>query len=120
LRPVAHRTRCHAAGASPFAIAATDSRDGSLYPALYKLEQEGWIAADWKTSVNGRLLQPLADREPVHRLESKNLEQQHVQRALHQIGRSAHRRPLGNRPSVSENNFELRDSVMTGEGLTRI
>jgi PadR family transcriptional regulator len=22
--------------------------DGSLYPALHKLEQEGWIAAEWK------------------------------------------------------------------------
>ncbi len=28
--------------------------DGSLYPALHKLEQEGWIAAEWKTTVNGR------------------------------------------------------------------
>jgi transcriptional regulator len=28
--------------------------DGSLYPALHKLEQEGWIAADWKTSELGR------------------------------------------------------------------
>ncbi len=28
--------------------------DGSLYPALHKLEQEGWIAAEWKTSINGR------------------------------------------------------------------
>jgi transcriptional regulator len=28
--------------------------DGSLYPALHKLEQEGWIASQWKTSVNGR------------------------------------------------------------------
>src|SRR5262244_811352 len=24
--------------------------DGSFYPALHKLEQEGWIAAQWKTS----------------------------------------------------------------------
>src|ERR1043166_8305369 len=24
--------------------------DGSLYPALHKLEQEGWINAEWKTS----------------------------------------------------------------------
>jgi len=24
--------------------------DGSLYPALHKLEQEGWITAEWKTS----------------------------------------------------------------------
>ena len=28
--------------------------DGSLYPALHKLEQEGWIRADWKTTENGR------------------------------------------------------------------
>lgn len=28
--------------------------DGSLYPALHKLEQEGWIVAEWKTSELGR------------------------------------------------------------------
>jgi PadR family transcriptional regulator len=28
--------------------------DGSLYPALHKLEQEGWIKAEWKTTVNSR------------------------------------------------------------------
>lgn len=28
--------------------------DGSLYPALHKLEQEGWIAADWRPSENNR------------------------------------------------------------------
>ena len=28
--------------------------DGSLYPALHKLEQQGWIAAEWKTSDLGR------------------------------------------------------------------
>jgi len=28
--------------------------DGSLYPALHKLEQEGWIRAEWKTSEKGR------------------------------------------------------------------
>jgi PadR family transcriptional regulator, regulatory protein PadR len=28
--------------------------DGSLYPALHKLEQEGWITAEWKTSAYGR------------------------------------------------------------------
>jgi PadR family transcriptional regulator PadR len=28
--------------------------DGSLYPALHKLEQEGWIASEWKTSELGR------------------------------------------------------------------
>jgi PadR family transcriptional regulator PadR len=28
--------------------------DGSLYPALHKLEQRGWIAAEWKSSGNNR------------------------------------------------------------------
>jgi PadR family transcriptional regulator PadR len=28
--------------------------DGSLYPALHKLEQEGWITADWRPSENNR------------------------------------------------------------------
>jgi PadR family transcriptional regulator, regulatory protein PadR len=28
--------------------------DGSLYPALHKLEQEGWIRAEWKPSENNR------------------------------------------------------------------
>lgn len=28
--------------------------DGSLYPALHKLEQEGWITAEWKLTDNGR------------------------------------------------------------------
>ena len=28
--------------------------DGSLYPALHKLEQEGWIAAEWKQTENNR------------------------------------------------------------------
>jgi PadR family transcriptional regulator, regulatory protein PadR len=28
--------------------------DGSLYPSLHKLEQEGWIEAEWRTSELGR------------------------------------------------------------------
>jgi transcriptional regulator len=27
---------------------------GSLYPALYRLEQEGWIASEWGASENNR------------------------------------------------------------------
>jgi len=27
---------------------------GSLYPALYRLEHQGWIAAEWGTSENNR------------------------------------------------------------------
>jgi len=28
--------------------------DGSLYPALHKLERRGWITGDWKPSGNNR------------------------------------------------------------------
>ena len=28
--------------------------DGSLYPALHKLEQEGWLVATWKTTEKNR------------------------------------------------------------------
>ena len=28
--------------------------DGSLYPALHKLETEGWIKSEWKTTDNNR------------------------------------------------------------------
>jgi PadR family transcriptional regulator PadR len=28
--------------------------DGSLYPALHKLEHEGWISAEWKQTENNR------------------------------------------------------------------
>jgi PadR family transcriptional regulator PadR len=28
--------------------------DGSLYPALHKLEQEGWVTAEWKDTENNR------------------------------------------------------------------
>ena len=28
--------------------------DGSLYPALHKLERRGWITAQWKSSGNNR------------------------------------------------------------------
>jgi len=28
--------------------------DGSLYPALHKLEQQGWIKAEWRSTENNR------------------------------------------------------------------
>jgi len=28
--------------------------DGSLYPALHKLEQDGWIESEWRQSENNR------------------------------------------------------------------
>ena len=29
-------------------------QQGSLYPALHKLEQQGWITAEWRSSENNR------------------------------------------------------------------
>lgn len=29
-------------------------QQGSLYPALHRLENAGWVAAEWKPSENGR------------------------------------------------------------------
>ena len=28
--------------------------DGSLYPALHKLEQQGWVTSEWRRSENNR------------------------------------------------------------------
>ncbi len=33
---------------------ALQIRQGSLYPALYRLEQRGWLKAEWKTTDAGR------------------------------------------------------------------
>ena len=32
--------------------------DGSLYPALHKLEQQGWISAEWRNTENNRRRPP--------------------------------------------------------------
>lgn len=29
-------------------------RQGSLYPALYRLENKGWLKAEWRTNEGGR------------------------------------------------------------------
>jgi PadR family transcriptional regulator PadR len=31
-----------------------DVNQGSLYPALQRLEQRGWVASDWRTTENNR------------------------------------------------------------------
>ena len=33
---------------------ALQVQEGSLYPALYRMERDGWIEADWGTSELGR------------------------------------------------------------------
>jgi PadR family transcriptional regulator PadR len=33
---------------------ALEIRQGSLYPALYRLEKQGWLKSEWKTTEGGR------------------------------------------------------------------
>ena len=41
--------------------------DGSLYPALHKLEQQGWIEAEWKPTENNRRAKFYAQTRPGRR-----------------------------------------------------
>jgi len=46
--------------------------DGSLYPALHKLEQQGWIQSEWKPTENNRR----AKFYSLTRLGKRHLEQE--------------------------------------------
>ena len=37
--------------------------DGSLYPALHKLEQQGWIQSEWKMTENTRGRSSISSRD---------------------------------------------------------
>src|SRR5437773_2691496 len=37
-----------------FSEEALQVEEGSLYPALHRMEQAGWISADWKDTENNR------------------------------------------------------------------
>ena len=41
--------------------------DGSLYPALHKLEQAGWITSEWRASENNRRAKYYSLTPPGHR-----------------------------------------------------
>ena len=49
--------------------------DGSLYPALHKLEQGGWIAAEWRPSENNRRAKFYSLTRAGHRLLGKETAQ---------------------------------------------
>ena len=62
--------------------------DGSLYPSLHKLEQEGWITAEWKTSELGRRakfysLTPIGRRK----LETETAEWRRLSTAISRVVR---------------------------------
>lgn len=52
------RDAMHGYGVAQRIHAAADDllkiEDGSLYPALYRLEERGWIASEWGVSENNR------------------------------------------------------------------
>ena len=52
------RERMHGYGIAQRIHEAVDDllkvEDGSLYPALYRMEERGWIASDWGVSENNR------------------------------------------------------------------
>jgi PadR family transcriptional regulator PadR len=57
--------------------------DGSLYPALHKLEQEGWITATWKATENNRRAKFYALTRPGRRhLEKETANWQRLSTAI--------------------------------------
>ncbi len=52
------RESMHGYGIAQRIHEATDDllkiEDGSLYPALYRMEERGWVASDWGVSENNR------------------------------------------------------------------
>ncbi len=52
------REQMHGYGIAQLIHQAVDDllkvEDGSLYPALYRMEERGWIAAEWGVSENNR------------------------------------------------------------------
>ena len=62
--------------------------EGSLYPALHKLEQEGWIQAEWKQTENNRRAKFYAlTRLGRRQLESEAANWERLSAAISQIVR---------------------------------
>jgi PadR family transcriptional regulator, regulatory protein PadR len=59
---------------------------GSLYPALHKLEQEGWISAEWLTSETRRRVKFYSlTKEGRKQLESQTADWERLSRAISAI-----------------------------------
>ena len=59
---------------------------GSLYPALYRLEERGWISADWGTSDNNRKAKFYAlTRAGRRRLEAEEASWARLSGAVNQV-----------------------------------
>jgi PadR family transcriptional regulator, regulatory protein PadR len=60
--------------------------EGTLYPALYRIEQKGWIKASWGTSENGRRARFYAlTRNGRKQLEQEEQQWAHVSLAVAKI-----------------------------------
>ena len=60
--------------------------DGSLYPALHKLEQQGWIKAEWKPSQNNRRAKFYSlTRRGRRQLEKESANWDHLSTAISEI-----------------------------------
>lgn len=61
-------------------------QQGSLYPALHRLEQQGWISADWRASENNRRAKYYAlTRTGRRRLERETEEWRRFSSAVQQV-----------------------------------
>ncbi|HWA96381.1 MAG TPA: PadR family transcriptional regulator [Terracidiphilus sp.] len=58
LKTLAQRGRLHGYGIVQHIQAASDEllqvEEGSLYPALHRMEQSGWVSAEWALTETGR------------------------------------------------------------------
>jgi transcriptional regulator len=53
---------------------ALQVQQGSLYPALYRLEEQGWITAEWRESETGRQAKFYSLTRPGRKRLEKELE----------------------------------------------
>ncbi len=58
LRTLEARGACHGYGLSKHVQATSEDllrvEEGSLYPALHRMDQEGWLKSSWRMSEKGR------------------------------------------------------------------
>jgi transcriptional regulator len=60
--------------------------DGSLYPALHKLEQEGWIKSEWAPTENNRRAKYYSLTRPGRKqLEKETANWERLSRAITQV-----------------------------------
>jgi transcriptional regulator len=64
--------------------------EGSLYPALYRMERRGWIEAEWGLSINNRKAKYYGlTRAGRRQLEAQNAGWERVSAAIAQVLQSA-------------------------------